>query len=202
LIGDLVGFVVAPAALAWIATRLDLPLPLEAEPYQAGVTSLFSDRRYVDTQIDSGLARHRVVRLPRHLRFEIELELSESAELVRLLADENDNRVFADWEPADGIQVHVPGRSCALTRAVRRRVAAGSFRLPPGGPVCASPLLVLTAGTVSAKSVRALNKLMRGKARGWLGFLASNRNKLVALALGWLVYAAALYAFLRLVDGR
>jgi hypothetical protein len=202
MIGDLVGFVVAPGALAWIATRLDLPLRLEAEPYQEGVTSLFSDRRYVDTQIDSGLARHRVVRIPRHLRFEIQLELAEPAELVRLLADENDNRIFSDWEPADGVQVHVPGRSCALTRAVRRRVGAGSFRLAPGGPVAASPLLILTAGTVSARSVRASNKLMRGKAHGWLGFLASNRNKLIALALAWLVYASALYGLLRLVAGR
>jgi hypothetical protein len=200
VIRDLVGFVAVPAALAWIATRLDLPLRLEAEPYEEGETSLFLDRRYVDTRIDTGLARHRVIRIPRHLRFEIQLELSEPAELVRLLTDRNDNRVFADWEPADDVQVHVPGRSCVLNRAVRRRVAAGSVRLPPGGPVTASPLLVATAGEVSARTLRSINKLLRGKATGWRGFLASNRNKLIALALAWLVYASALYGLLRLLD--
>jgi len=198
---DLVGFVLVPAALIWAGTRLDLPLPLEAVPYQDGVTPLFLDRPYVDTQVDAGLADHRVVRIPRHLRFEIELELSEPAELVRLLTDENDNGVFADYSPAAGLQVNVPGQSCVLTRAVTRRVGPGSLRLPPGGPVTASPLLVATAGDVSARTLRSTNKLLPAREGGWIGFLAGNRNKLVALALGWLAYAWTLRRLLRAWDG-
>lgn len=198
---DLIGFVLVPAGLAWLATKLDIPLPLEAEPYQEGVTSLFLDRHYVDTRVDSGLTGHHVVRIPRHLRFEIELELSEPAELVRLLTDKNDKGVFADWEPADGVQVHVPGRSCVLTRAVRRRVGSGSFRLPPGGPATASPLLIATAGNVSARTLRSTNKLFAPRKGGWTRFLSGNRNKLAALALGWLAWVWALHWLLRVLDG-
>jgi len=199
---DLLGYVVVPTALIWAVTSLDLPLPLAAEPYAEGTTPLFLDRGYVDTQRDSGLAGYRVIRIPRHLRFEIELTLSQPATLVRLLTDRNDNRVFADWEPAPGVRVNVPGRSCSLTRAVERRVGPGSLRLPPGGPVTASPLLIATAGEFSARTLRSINKLLPGRKGGWTGILSSNRRKLAALAAGWVAWAVLLRLFLRVWDAR
>jgi len=152
------------------------------------VTPLFLDRPYVDTERNPGLEGLRVVRLPRHLRFDVELRVSEPAALVRFLSDENDNRAFANWERADDLRVNVPGRGCALTRAVRRRMAPGFAQLPAGGPCSASPLLVSTEGDVSARTVHSWNKLVRPTRGGWSEFVVGNARKLAGLALAYLVY--------------
>ncbi|MGH7288212.1 MAG: hypothetical protein ACREI8_09380 [Myxococcota bacterium] len=196
----LFGFVALPALALWAVLSVDLPQPLAAEAYTDGVTSLFLDRPYVNTERNAGLAGHRVVRLPRHLRFDVELRVSEPAQLVRFLSDENDNRVFGDWQPADSLRVTVPGRSCVLTRAVTRQIGPGSVRLPAGGPVSSAPLLIATQGEVAARTLRSWNKLLPAREGGWLGFLAGNRNKLIALAVAYGLYAAALRRGLRAWD--
>ncbi len=198
----LFGFVGLPALALWAALSVDLPQPLTAEAYTDGSTPLFLDRPYVNRERNGSLATYRVVPLPRHLRFDVELRVSEPAQLVRFLSDENDNRVFGDWQPAESLRVNVPGRSCVLTRAVTRQIGPGSVRLPAGGPVSSAPLLIATQGEVAARTLRPWNKLLTAREGGWLGFLAGNRNKLGALALAYAAYAVALRRGLRAWDAR
>lgn len=191
-IGDLVWLVLVPAVLVGALLSLDLPLELPVAPYEDGKTPLYLDRPYANAQVNAALAGQRVVPLPRHLRFEVVLELSAPARLTRLLGDEHDAAAFAGWQPDSALRIDVPGRSCTLTRAVSRDFAAGTARLPPGGPVAAAPLLVASAGAVRARTTHAWNKLTPAPG---LDFVLGNKMKLGSLALA---YAAWLLAVRRL----
>jgi len=190
-------FALLPAALGWGATRLELRQTLGVEDYSDGRTPLFSDRPYLNAASHQDLRGFRVVRLPRHLRFEVELSLSESASIVRLLCDRNDNRAFAEWEPLTQAEVDVGGRSCSLRRAVTQRLEPGEHRLPAGGPICSSPLLVATQGRLEARTRSSLNKFVVGDRRGWLAAIGSNKWKVLAAAGAYLAYCWLLRRLLR-----
>ncbi len=176
------GFVLAPLAFAAGLLSVDLPRGLPVEPYQDGVTPVFRDRAYVNESPDPGLDGLRIVRIPRHLRFPIELELAEPARVLRFLSDENDNAPFADWEPLPAL-VNVPGRSCVLTRAVAKEFPPGVHALAPGGPVAAAPLLLAGGGAVRATTTHTWNKLAPGQ--GVLDRVLRNERKLAGLGLAW-----------------
>jgi hypothetical protein len=181
---DLLWFVLLPAALVTVLLSLDFPLALPVEPYTDGVTPVYLDRPYLNAAPAAALAGQRIVRLPRHLHFDVELELSQPAQVTRLLSEEHDAAPFAGWEPLDA-QIRVDGRSCVLTRAVASRLAAGVHRLPPGGPVASAPLLVAGDGEVRARTTSAWNKLLGGSP---LELVLWNKRKLGLLALayaGW-----------------
>jgi hypothetical protein len=195
----LLWFVLLPVALVTGLHSLDFPLALPVEPYEDGVTPVYLDRPYVNAAPDPGLAGQRIVRLPRHLRFDVELELSEPAQVVRLLSDEHDAAPYAGWEPLDA-RIRVEGRSCVLTRAVAQHLAAGIHRLPPGGPVAAAPLLVAGEGEVRASTTRAWNKLTPGA--GPLDFVMRNKRKLGLLALAWAAWCGLLLQMRARVGAR
>ena len=186
----LLWFVLLPVALVAAVHSLDFPLALPVEPYADGVTPVYLDRPYVNATPDPALAGLRIVRLPRHLRFEVELELAAPGRALRLLGDENDAAPFAGWERVDA-RVHVEGRSCVLTRAVAKPLAPGVHRLPPGGPVAAEPLLVAAEGEIRARTTRGWNKLTPGA--GPLDFVARNETKLGLLALAWAGWCGTLW---------
>ena len=184
----LVGYGLAPVALAAGLLSLRLPLALRVEPYADGVTPLYLDRPYVNDSADPALAGLRVVRLPRHLSSEIELELAAPARVLRLLSDEHETAPFAGWERVPGLRVDVPGRSCVLTYAVAKRLAPGSYRLPPGGSVASAPLLLEGEGEVRARSTASWNRLEAGQ--GVLEFVTGNGRKLAVLALAYAAWCA------------
>ena len=191
-LGDLSWFVIVPAVLVGAAVSIDLPMELPVAPYQDGVTALYLDRPYANAASNPALAGQRVVPLPRHLRFEVELELSAPAQVTRLLSDENENSAFADWEPADALRIAVPGRSCTLTRAVTRSFGPGTARLPAGGPAAATPILIASAGAIVARTTSSWNKLTPAPDGDPVGFVMRNKRKLAGIALAYGAYAFSL----------
>ena len=185
-------FVLVPLALVAAVHSLELWRTLAVEPYQDGATPVYLDRPYVNTAPAAALAGQRIVRLPRHLLFDVELELSGPARVMRLLSDANDNTRFADWEPLAALRVNVPGRSCVLTRAVVKGLAPGRHRLAPGGPIATAPLLVASDGEIRARSRTNWNKLT--PASDPQEFVTRNGSKLAGLAL---TYAGYCWALLR-----
>ena len=189
-IGDLVWFLIVPVVLAGAAISLDFPMTLPVAPYEDGVTRVYLDRPYRNEASNPALTGQRVVRLPRHLRYDVELELSAPATVTRLLSDENDNSAFAAWERAGALRVAVTGRSCVLTRAVVRGFEPGTARLAPGGPLAAAPILVASDGEIVARTTNAWNKLTPGADP--LDFGMRNKRKLMGLALAYGAYVFAL----------
>lgn len=181
---DLLWFVLLPLALVTAGLSLDFPLELPVEPYVDGATPVYLDRPYLNVAPAAALAGQRIVRLPRHLHFDVELELAAPARVTRLLSDEHDASPFAGWEPLDA-RIRVDGRSCVLTRAVAARLEAGRHRLPSGGPVASAPLLVAGEGELHARTTSAWNKLIGD---GPLELVLWNKRKLGVLGLayaGW-----------------
>jgi hypothetical protein len=195
----LLWFVLLPVVLVTGGLSLDFPLALPVEPYADGETPVYLDRPYLNAAPAAALAGQRIVRLPRHLRFDVELALAEPAQVARLLSDEHDAAPFAGWEPLDA-RIRVNGRSCVLTRAVAKRLAAGVHRLPPGGPVASAPLLVAGEGEVRARTTSAWNKLTPGA--GPLDFAMRNKRKLGLLALGWAAWCGLLLRLRARVGAR
>jgi hypothetical protein len=193
-IGDLFWLLIVPIAIVGVAISLDFEQALPVDPYQDGVTPLYLDRPYANAVSNPALAAQRVVPVPRHLRFEVELELSAPAQVTRLLSDENDNAAFAAWERDDALRVAVPGRSCTLTRAVVRSFGPGTVRLPPGGPVAAAPILVASEGEIVARTTSSWNKLTPAPDGAPLGFVMRNKRKLLGLAVA---YGSYLWLLLR-----
>ncbi len=191
-IRDLAWFVIAPVLSVGAALSLDIPSELRVEPYQDGVTALYADRPYANTASNPELTGQRVIPVPRHLRFDVELDLGSSAQVLRLLSDENDNSVFADWERADALRIAVPGRSCALTRAVARSFGPGTARLPAGGPLAAAPILVASEGEIVARTTSSWNKLVPSASGDPLAFVMKNQRKLGGLTLAYTAYVVVL----------
>ena len=191
-LGDLVWLVIVPAVLVGALISLDLPLTLPVVPYVDGATALYLDRPYTNSLSNPALAGQRVVPVPRHLSFEVELELSAPAQVTRLLCERDDHTTFADWERVDALRIAVPGRSCSLTRAVTRGFGPGAVRLAPGGAVAAAPILVASAGEVRARTLQAWNKLTPAPDGSPLGLVLGNKRKLAGLALAYAGYAYAL----------
>ncbi len=183
---DLLGLVLVPAALLAALLLPDHARELPVEDYEDGGTPLYLDRAYVNRQPSAALDGLRVVRIPRHLRFDVVLEIDAPARVVRLLTEKNDNAVFSGWDPLPELALRVEGHSCVFTRAVDRQLAAGTHRLAPGGPVAASPILVAGDAKVRAGTLRSWNKLTPGA--GPLDFVLRNKRKLAGLGLlyaGW-----------------
>lgn len=185
--GDLLWLLLVPAVLAGALLSVELPRELPVLSYEDGKTPLYLDRPYANAHANAALAGQRVVPIPRHLRFEVVLELEAPARVTRLLSDENDNRAFEGWTPETALRIEVPGRSSELTRAVVRDFPAGTVRLAPGGPVAAAPILVASEGALRARTTQGWNKLTPGPG---LDLVLGNKTKLAALALAWGAWVA------------
>src|SRR5262245_50417499 len=180
-------YVLLPVAIMLLVTSVQIPRPLRIVDYEDGTTSLYLHRPYVNELAGSLPRPMRLVLLPRHLHAPVALQCTEPCEVYRLLAEGNDNAPFADWE-STGIRVQVPGRSCALTQVVRKEFAPGSYELPPGGPLAASPVLVRTGGQISARTIRSDNRFTSlSAAGGWGDFFQLNLHYLAGAGLLTLV---------------
>jgi hypothetical protein len=194
---DLLGLVLGPAAVFVALLAPDHRQALPVEPYEDGVTPLYLDRPYVNREPKGALEGLQVVQLPRHLRFEVLLEVAAPTRVMRLLCDRNDAATLTGGEPVAGLSLRVEGRSCVFTRAAARRVSAGEHRLPPGGPVAAAPILVAGDAPIRAETTASWNKLAPGS--GPIDFVLGNKRKLAGLAA---VYAGFAWAYWRLRTRR
>jgi hypothetical protein len=190
---DLLGLVLVPALLLAALLAPDYRQELPVEPYEDGLTPLYLDRPYVNSKPHPALEGLRVVRMPRHLRFDVVLEVAAPARVIRLICEKNDQAIFSRANPVAGLSVRVEGRSCVFTGAAARQLPAGTHRLTPGEPVAAAPILVATDGPIHAATTSSWNKLTPGD--GPLGFVLRNKRKLAALGLA---YAGFVWGYWRL----
>jgi len=185
-----------PLGLITLGTVIDVPVRLQVVPYEDGKTPLYSDRPYVNAK-PVPIVGYQAVLIRRHLRSDIEIRTGGSVDVVRLLSDVNDNSVFDEWESLEWA-LSVQGASSDYTRAVVKPFDGPEVRLPPGGPVSASPLLVKATSPVYARAPSSKNKLTpRGPGESWLVFVAKNGKKFSAMALFYLLYVLLMGGALR-----
>ena len=185
------------ASLAVVAAffSCNFKVPLTVKPLTPN-RALYSDRPY-QIQGDHHLIDHAfVIVIPRHVRTPIFVSTNEESTLFRLLSDVNANDEFADWHD-DPHSIYAPGSDYEgnenhLTRAVFRACPAGSYKLPPGGPRFAAPVLIKTDGDVTAHTVQFFNKI--------IGPPSHNKKKLLAATIFVVLANAAAFVLAYAAD--
>jgi hypothetical protein len=130
-------------------------------------TFVYSDRDYISSVDSPPLRDTRVVLQPRHNKTPIWIVTDRPATVYRMIASENDNRVFDDHRTSSAA-VMVQGLSGNMDALVFRRYPAGTHALPSGGPVASSPIFVDCEGRVRAER--------RMSAVRWFLTWLANRN--------------------------
>ena len=179
--------VVAVVVFFWI----EFKVPLSVVPLEDG-TDLYSDRPYQIQGTHRLIGKAVVVPIERHHRTRVYVTFTKPATVYRLLSDVNFNEDFDRWRE-DSDAVYAPGSDYVgnknhLTRAVARDFEPGTWPLRPGRPRFAAPIIVESAGDVSAHNVRFFNKIILP--------LRQNKKKLLA-ALLMIVAANAISFFFR-----
>lgn len=123
--------------------------PLEVVDYSNG-ENLYSDREYKSLIESKELNGLKLVLIPRHLHYDIYIESNEdSVTVYRIVADKNDNQIFRWWQ-GTSIKVFSPGLTVNLIGVVKKMYHEKVIKLPPGGPIASSPLLIETNGNIEA----------------------------------------------------
>lgn len=166
--------VVVVVVFFWI----DFKVPLSVSPLEDGA-DLYSDRPYRIQGTHRLIGKAVVVPIERHHRTRVYVSVTARATVYRLLSDVNSNKEFTVWRN-DSEPVYAPGSDYVgnknnLTRAVAHDFEAGTWKLAPGGPTFASPIIVESGGEVTAHTTRFFNKIIPP--------LRQNKRKLLAALL-------------------
>ena len=77
----------------------------------------------------------------RESRSSIEIKVKNSLIVYRLISESNYNNIFLGYRETD-IKVEVVGSSSVHTKVLKKDFLKGTFVLPAGGLISASPVLI------------------------------------------------------------
>ncbi len=178
------------SAIAFVLVGLfwQKPVYLPMKDYSANVPA-FSDRCYVNEIPARELNHLKIVSLPRHFSKNIHIQSATPFTAFRFLSDVNDNSPFSSWHKSDSIPILIRGRSADFQTLASKFFPAGTYVLPPGGPVAASPLLFHIPAGHTIKTRYYKNVLFPGGIR-------YNHTRMALYLLLFINYAQLLYKFL------
>ncbi len=144
----LILIVLPPLIFVLIASFVEKTHNLKVKPYIAG-EPVYSDRCYADQQSVIFPETLSIVPITRHFHYPIIIECNQNFEAYRFIALENDNGFVKGWEMFPE-KIMVKGKSSTFNQVYKKTFSAGISQFEPGGPVAASPLLILTDGNTTA----------------------------------------------------
>ncbi len=116
--------------------------PFSIKRYEPG-EPIFSDRPYYDHIKDEKLNGLFLVKIPRHLSFNIVLNLSKDTTVYRAVCNEY-LKDFGAWEKTDIIMA-MGGQTCVNFKVVKKNFKKGTYFFKPGGRT-ASPIFLKIQG--------------------------------------------------------
>ena len=114
-------------------------VPLLIKPYEPG-EPIFWDRPYSDHLKDERLKGLYLVKIPRHLKFDVMINIPKDMTVYRAICDKNRND-FIDWGKTT-ILMAIGGDSCINLKVIKKEIKAGWRSFKPGGPVSSSPIFL------------------------------------------------------------
>lgn len=114
-------------------------VPLLIKPYEPG-EPIFWDRPYSDHIKDERLNDLYLVKIPRHLKFDVMLNLPKDMTIYRAICEKNHND-FVNWEKTS-ILMAMGGDSCINFKVIKKKFKAGWNSFKPGGPFSSSPIFL------------------------------------------------------------
>lgn len=136
--------------IPWCLLSPHFSEPIEVVDYQKDAP-LYADRDYANSAETPVLEDAKVVLIERHRSDPIWIETDSDITVFRMLTPVNDNTDFLSHDEVDA-DIHVKGLSCTMEKLVKLELEAGTHTLPPGGPVAASPLLIVSDAEFEASS--------------------------------------------------
>lgn len=113
--------------------------PFSIKKYEPG-EPLFSNRPYYDHIKDERLNGLFLIKIPRHLSFDIVLKLLNDTTVYRAICD-NNRKDFNAWTKTD-IILALGGQSCNNLKIVKKVFQKGTHFLKPGGDLTSSPVFL------------------------------------------------------------
>jgi len=113
--------------------------PFSIKRYEPG-EPVFSDRPYYDHIKDERLNDLFLVKIPRHLSFDIILKLFKDTTVYRAICDDN-RKDFSAWIKTDIIMT-LGGQSCNNLKIVKKVFQKGTHFLKPGRDLTSSPVFL------------------------------------------------------------
>ncbi len=113
--------------------------PFSIKRYEPG-EPVFSDRPYYDHIKDERLNGLFLVKIPRHLSFDIVLKLFNDTTVYRAICDDNP-KDFSAWIKTN-IVMTLGGNSCVNLKIVKKAFKKGTHFLKPGRGSTSSPVFL------------------------------------------------------------
>ena len=103
--------------------------------------NIWADRIYYNHKNDIKLLSFYLIRIERHQKQDIKIEIKEDFTIYRPICEKNDNSKYNDWEKVD-FEIAIIGRSCAHKKIVKKKFKKGSISLSSGGPISTDPIFI------------------------------------------------------------
>lgn len=103
--------------------------------------NIFSDRHYYNHLNDKKLLDLTLIRIPRHSKKKLIINVKDEVFIYRVLCDLNDNKIYDKWEKLD-FELRIIGKSCIHSKVVRMKIVDKVITLNPGGPYASDPIFV------------------------------------------------------------
>jgi len=110
--------------------------------------SIWADRIYYNHKNDIKLLKFYLIRIKRHQKQDIKIEIKKDLIIYRPICEKNDNSNYNDWEKVD-FEISIIGSSCAHKKIVKKKFKKGYINLSPGGPVASDPIFIEGLSTLN-----------------------------------------------------
>jgi len=103
--------------------------------------NIWSDRIYYNHKNDIKLLKFYLIRIKRHQKQDIKIEIKEDLTIYRPICEKNDNSQYKNWEKVD-FEIAIIGGTCAHKKIVKKKFKKGYISLSSGGPIASDPIFV------------------------------------------------------------
>ena len=111
--------------------------------------NIWADRIYYNHKNDIKLLKFYLIRIKRHQKQDIKIEIKEDLIIYRPICEKNDNSNYKNWEKVD-FEIAIIGGTCAHKKIVKKKFKKGYISLSSGGPIASDPIFVEGLSTLGS----------------------------------------------------
>jgi len=103
--------------------------------------NICADRIYYNHKNDIKLLKFYLIRIYRHQKQDIKIEIKEDFIIYRPICEKNDNSNYNDLKKVD-FEIAIIGGNCVHKKIVKKKFKKGYISLSSGGPIASDPIFI------------------------------------------------------------